>query len=134
MDINCDECGIALVRNSQVVAHCCGAGEMLLCYDHAPWGENRIISSYVPGYVMGSTVQPPAEPHNIERPKHYWHGSISDIDVAEDWNSPPWIVHALCYLKRWPHKNGIEDLRKARDCITYQIEALESKTEEENDA
>jgi len=68
----------------------------------------------------------------MQRPKHYQHGSISDIDVAADWKSPPWIVHALCYLRRWPHKNGIADLRKARDCIMYQIEEVESQQEEKN--
>lgn len=33
-----------------------------------------------------------------------------------------WWGCAFKYLWRWPHKNGIEDLNKCRQCIDYLIE------------
>ena len=51
---------------------------------------------------------------NIDHPKHYTHGSIECIDVIEDWQFGYHEGNALKYLCRWKHKNGVEDLKKAR--------------------
>lgn len=32
-----------------------------------------------------------------------------------------WWGNAMKYLWRWPHKNGIQDLRKCRQCLDYLI-------------
>lgn len=36
-----------------------------------------------------------------------------------------WCITALKYLWRWPRKNGLEDLKKARRCIDYAIREIE---------
>lgn len=38
-----------------------------------------------------------------------------------------WCGAALKYLWRWPLKNGLEDLRKARECIDLAIEEAEGE-------
>lgn len=35
-----------------------------------------------------------------------------------------WSTCAFKYIWRWPLKNGIQDLEKARQCIGYAINAL----------
>lgn len=38
-----------------------------------------------------------------------------------------WMGCALKYLWRWPFKNGLEDLRKSRQCVDYLIAEVEAK-------
>lgn len=37
-----------------------------------------------------------------------------------------WLGCAFKYIWRWPLKNGLEDLKKCRQCLDYLIEELES--------
>lgn len=36
-----------------------------------------------------------------------------------------WWGCAFKYLWRWPHKNGLQDLYKCRQCLDYLIEEVE---------
>jgi len=66
--------------------------------------------------------------HNdkVNHPPHYTQGSIECIDVIEDWGLGFHEGNALKYLCRWKHKNGVEDLKKAK----WYIERLISSNEQ----
>ena len=68
-------------------------------------------------------------PDNVNNPKHYTsHPSgIECIQVTEHMNFN--LGNAVKYLWRTDHKNGLEDLKKARWYIDREIERLEVEDE-----
>lgn len=57
---------------------------------------------------------------------HYKNMAIQPVEFIQR-NGIPWCeANAIKYLCRWRHKNGIEDLKKARHYIDLLIE-MESK-------
>jgi len=50
----------------------------------------------------------------VNHPAHYTHGAIEVIDAIEDWGLSYAEGNIIKYMARWRHKNGIEDLKKAR--------------------
>lgn len=73
----------------------------------------------------------------VGHPAHYaGDGSVESMDAlrsmmgAEGLDVTPvqafWWGNAFKYLWRWPLKNGVEDLRKCRQCIDYLIGEIES--------
>lgn len=65
----------------------------------------------------------------INQPSHYRHGSIECINVIEDWKLGYHEGNALKYLCRWKHKNGVEDLKKARWYLDRLIKQNDAKSE-----
>lgn len=68
-------------------------------------------------------------------PSHYaGDGKITAKDAARSMmhgvNLPAyiagWWFNAFKYIWRWVHKNGVDDLYKARECIDELIRAAES--------
>ncbi len=55
-----------------------------------------------------------SKPDNVNHPSHYNHGSIEVIDAIEDWKLGFHDGNVVKYVARHKHKNGIEDLKKAR--------------------
>lgn len=57
---------------------------------------------------------------NVNKPKHYTYGKYECIDVIKEITKDLTGEEAFCignaikYLWRWKHKNGIEDVKKAR--------------------
>jgi len=66
---------------------------------------------------------------NVDHPPHYCgHPSgVECIDVAEHFNFC--LGNALKYIWRSDHKNGVEDLRKARWYIEREIQRREREME-----
>ncbi len=66
---------------------------------------------------------------NVNHPKHYnSHPSgVECITVVEHMNFN--LGNAMKYLWRTDHKNGLEDLKKARWYIDREIQRLESNNE-----
>lgn len=66
-------------------------------------------------------------------PDHYRRGGMECKDVmrammygADVTNAEAyWWGTALKYLWRWPYKNGVQDLQKARECIDQLIRETE---------
>lgn len=57
--------------------------------------------------------------NNVDHPPHYTTGKIETIDYIEDKLTEEmlegyFVGNILKYLSRYKHKNGIEDLKKAR--------------------
>lgn len=78
----------------------------------------------------------------ISNPAHYDLGDFEAKDVVraamgdggyqrdgEDFGMTPmacfWMGSALKHLLRWRKKNGVVDLRKARQCIDYLLEEVD---------
>lgn len=68
---------------------------------------------------------------SVNSPKHYTQGKYETIDVILDTvkylpgDQGYLLGNILKYLIRYPHKNGEEDLRKARWYINKLIEVYE---------
>ena len=59
---------------------------------------------------------------------HYKQHTYETWDVIADWGLGYFDGNAVKYLSRWRHKNGVEDLRKARHYIDKLIE-METQVE-----
>lgn len=56
----------------------------------------------------------PSDSSSVNHPAHYNQGSIEVIDAIEDWKLSFHAGNVIKYVVRAPHKNGLEDLKKAR--------------------
>jgi hypothetical protein len=65
---------------------------------------------------------------NVNHPPHYNAGGIEVIDAIEAWQLGFHAGNVVKYVARAPHKNGLEDLRKAAWYLNRLIEN-ESKKE-----
>lgn len=79
----------------------------------------------------------PPRPDAVDAPAHY--AGDGEVDCRRAMRSmlvgyghadaplpsSAWCAMALRYIWRWPLKNGVQDLRKARRCIDYAIEEME---------
>lgn len=63
----------------------------------------------------------------VNHPSHYTQGNIEVIDFIEDQDLGYHAGNVVKYVCRYRHKNGLEDLKKAR----WYIDRLIQKTEEE---
>ena len=74
-----------------------------------------------------------SQPNAVDHPPHYTAGAIECIDAleaaAEAHHGDGFLAHltltAIKYLWRWPAKNGLEDLKKARWYIDRAIATIE---------
>lgn len=73
---------------------------------------------------------------NVNHPRHYQaNNGMEVIDIIEAFTAELKGVEAtdtgnvIKYILRWPHKNGVEDLKKAR----WYIDHLINHIEKEND-
>jgi hypothetical protein len=58
---------------------------------------------------------------------HYKQFQIEPWDAIVSWNLGYLDGNAVKYLSRWRHKNGIEDLKKARHYIDKLLEVEQAK-------
>lgn len=78
------------------------------------------------------TAKSSAKPDAVSHPSHYTSGGIEAKDALKaamngSKLSPMasyWWGCAFKYLWRWSRKNGVEDLRKCRQCIEFLIEEV----------
>lgn len=83
------------------------------------------------GEVSGTTLSR-QESDAVSHPSHYAGGGIEAMDalksaMAGSGLSPMasyWWGCAFKYLWRFERKNGVEDLRKCRQCIDFLIEEV----------
>lgn len=88
-------------------------------YSGDSWGKENYISEVV-------------QMDNIN-PKHYRYSSFETIDVIKDVTEDLTGIQAvdtanvIKYITRWPRKNGLEDLKKARWYLDHLIKTLEEE-------
>lgn len=64
----------------------------------------------------------------INFPAHYTRGKIEPREVVEDWDLGFNLGNVLKYLARYRYKNRpVEDLKKARKYLEFEIEKLERR-------
>ena len=68
----------------------------------------------------------------VNHPLHYNTGKIEVIDMIKDTMTHTEFIgylwgNILKYLHRWPHKNGIEDLKKAQWYLDKLINELKGE-------
>lgn len=87
---------------------------------------------------LGDTVRSATKPDMVNHPPHYQSETgLEVIDVIEAFTFDLKGIEAVCtgnvlkYVCRWPDKNGLEDLKKARWYLDRLINHIE-KLEEEN--
>ena len=75
----------------------------------------------------------------VNHPKHYISETgLETIDVIKAFTSDLKGIEAvdtgniLKYMCRWKHKNGIEDLKKARWYLNHLISLIEKRIEKDN--
>lgn len=66
----------------------------------------------------------------VNHPTHYTSGKIETISIIEDQGilEPFCVGNILKYITRYRHKNGVDDLRKARWYLDKLISHLENGT------
>ena len=82
---------------------------------------------------MSGTTLSRQESDAVSHPSHYRRGGIecreAERAMLTDAPTPPMVTHlwasAFEYLWRWPFKNGVEDLRKCRQCIDEIMDEME---------
>ena len=52
----------------------------------------------------------------------HYQRAIQPWDIFLAWGLDPWAANVVKYILRFPHKNGKEDLEKAKHYIEYLIE------------
>ena len=74
----------------------------------------------------------------VNHPQHYISGNgLETIDVIEAFTSDLKGMEAVCtanilkYICRWKHKNGLQDLKKARWYLERLIGTIEKETNNE---
>ena len=56
---------------------------------------------------------------------HYHQGSVQPWEIISSWGLDFWSGNVVKYLLRFPHKNGKEDLEKAKHYLEYLIDNYE---------
>jgi|SRR5699024_5088483 len=88
--------------------------------------DYEVIESYqVPDNI--SYWEPATD--NVNKTSHYNQGDIETIDYLKDTLSKEQYEgfcrgNVLKYLSRYPHKNGVEDLNKAKTYLEWLIESV----------
>jgi len=59
---------------------------------------------------------------NIKNPKHYTHNGIEPIDYIMTNKLDFCEGNVIKYISRWKYKNGLEDLKKARQYLDFLID------------
>lgn len=63
----------------------------------------------------------------INHPTHYNQGGIEVFDFIEDQKLGYSIGNVIKYICRYKHKNGVEDLKKARWYLDREIKKMENE-------
>lgn len=70
------------------------------------------------------------EPTSVDRRQvggnHYQVADIQPWDVMMAYGLDPWSANVIKYLLRFPYKNGVQDLEKAKHYIEFLIANYET--------
>ena len=60
---------------------------------------------------------------------HYQKAALQPWDIFLAWGLDPWAANVVKYILRFPHKNGLEDLKKAKHYVDFLIEHYDEVSE-----
>jgi hypothetical protein len=52
---------------------------------------------------------------------NHYKKAIQPWDIIDEWNLNYWAGNVIKYVLRYPYKNGVEDLEKAKHYLEYLI-------------
>ena len=82
------------------------------------------------GFTMPVPKARPPKADNVNKPAHYLKGGMECIDVIKAVTSDLsgadayYVGNIIKYVWRYNHKNGVEDLRKAKHYLEWLIEEV----------
>jgi hypothetical protein len=60
---------------------------------------------------------------------HYQKSELQPWDIFLAWGLDPWAANVVKYILRFPHKNGLEDLQKAKHYVDFLIKHYDEVNE-----
>lgn len=86
----------------------------------------ELVPNYARNFLVPSSV---IKHDNVNSPKHYCKGGLECIQVIKAELTPEQhkgylYGNVLKYMWRWPDKNGLEDLKKAKHYLEWLIEEV----------
>ena len=91
---------------------------MNINYDNVP------RETYSPNNLYPEVVEGMNDP--VNHPEHYTKG-IETLDYINSWEMNFMQGNVIKYVTRYPYKNGLEDLKKARNYLNRLIQLEETK-------
>ena len=88
-----------------------------VCYNSDP-APKTLADSYK-AYAQGSEDQGDVMSKQVGG--NHYRKAIQPWDIIEEWQLNFWAGNVLKYLLRYPYKNGVEDLEKAKHYLEYLI-------------
>jgi len=105
-------------------------GDVLYIYGEDEWCVvlNNWHKNFSP-YEEEVTPKNIEEPDNVNNPSHYGQGNIEAIEYIKDFLTKEEYIGYLRgniakYLHRWPYKDGLEDLEKAKVYLGWLTEEV----------
>lgn len=121
--MDCDVCPASYGPSCKDAKSC---RQLLLCWLNENAGEGEDLKQ------SESTTERPTEDDAVNHPSHYTAGKVECIDALEAATTGLDGFEGYCtgniikYLWRWKHKNGLQDLEKAK-CYLERLIKLESE-------
>ena len=100
-----------------------------MCYNSDPyqaWAENtkQVYKAYSQGHEDTVSQRPYCDQGDVMSKQvggNHYRKAIQPWDIIEEWELNFWAGNVLKYLLRYPYKNGVEDLEKAKHYLEYLI-------------
>jgi len=76
------------------------------------------------GYFSGlnKVVYPDDSVRNTQVAGTHYQKAIQPWDIISEWKLDFWEGNVVKYILRWKHKDGLQDLKKAKHYLEYLIE------------
>ncbi len=88
-----------------------------LCYNTTP--SAKTLADIYKSYAEGQEDQGDVMSKQVGG--NHYRKAIQPWDIIEEWQLNFWAGNVLKYLLRYPYKNGVEDLEKAKHYLEYLI-------------
>jgi hypothetical protein len=88
-----------------------------VCYNSDP--APKTLADAYKAYAQGSEDQGDVMSKQVGG--NHYRKAIQPWDIIEEWQLNFWAGNVLKYLLRYPYKNGVEDLEKAKHYLEYLI-------------
>ena len=88
-----------------------------VCYNSDP--SAKTLADAYKLYAQGSEDQGDVMSKQVGG--NHYRKAIQPWDIIEEWQLNFWAGNVLKYLLRYPYKNGVEDLEKAKHYLEYLI-------------
>jgi len=88
-----------------------------MCYNSDP--SAKTLADAYKLYAQGSEDQGDVMSKQVGG--NHYRKAIQPWDIIEEWQLNFWAGNVLKYLLRYPYKNGVEDLEKAKHYLEYLI-------------